>query len=109
MFHNPKTSMANSDIMSKWIKIMLPCTSEKILLILDSFRGHLSKDIKHTCDENNIIRAVIPGGWTSKCQPLDLSVNRSLVSFKEILSTPRLERKKAFGKDYKSKSSSWLG
>lgn len=77
VFHNPKTSMANSDIMSKWIKIMLPYSDYKSLLILDSFRGHLAEQVKCTCDENNIIRAVIPGGLTSKCQPIDLTVNRS--------------------------------
>lgn len=79
VFNNPKTSMANSNIMSQWIKIMIPKEDnlQKKLLIMDSFRGHLTEQIKQTCDDNGIIRAIIPGGLTGSCQPLDLTVNRS--------------------------------
>ena len=50
---------------------------EKTMLILDSFRGHLTEQIKQTCDNRNVVRAVIPGGMTKYLQPLDLTVNRS--------------------------------
>ena len=77
VFHNPRTSMANSDIMQRWIRLMMPRTDNKNLLILDSFRGHLTADIKQACIDTNTFRAVIPGGLTGHLQPLDLTVNRS--------------------------------
>jgi hypothetical protein len=51
---------------------------------MDSFRGHLTQQISHTCNVNNIKQVIIPGGMTSHCQPLDISVNRS---FKSHLTT----------------------
>ena len=44
-FINPNTSMANSDIMSRWIRIVMDMQQErdkKNILIMDSFRGHLT-------------------------------------------------------------------
>ena len=81
VFNNPKTSMANSDIMSKWIEMTIK-NEEKTMLILDSFRGHLTEQIKQTCDNRNIVRAVIPGGMTKYLQPLDLTVKASLLANK---------------------------
>jgi len=75
--------MSNSDIMTRWIKIMMPNVddvSKKNVLILDSFRGHLTQEIGEACQSKNILRAVIPGGLTSKLQPLDLTVNKSFKS-----------------------------
>ena len=82
IFQNPKTSMANSDIMERWIRTMMPTVTEgkKNVLILDSFRGHLTDGIGVACTETNTLRAVIPGGLTSHIQPLDLTVNRSFKS-----------------------------
>ena len=83
VFHNPKTSMANSDIMSKWVQVMLPKDGGnfKKLLILDSFRGHLTQQMKDVCEENDIVCTVIPGALTPKLQPLDISVNRSFKAY----------------------------
>jgi hypothetical protein len=89
VFLNPRTSMANSDIMQRWIRLMLPTSAgddddhhhdhghRHNLLIMDSFRGHLTDEVKQACVETNTLQAVIPGGLTSYLQPLDLTVNRS--------------------------------
>jgi len=81
---NPKTSMMNSELVSKWLEILFPSEdtpdTPKRLLIMDSFRGHLTDQVKQTCDSLNIIRAIIPGGLTSELQPLDKTVNRSFKS-----------------------------
>lgn len=74
VFENPKTAMANSEIMAKWVDLVVPTNT---LLILDSFKGHLTDQIKDTCDSLGITRAVIPGGFTGILQPLDLTVNKS--------------------------------
>ena len=72
--------MANSDIMSRWIRIVMDMQQErdKNILIMDTFRGHLTQEIGEACIDTNTLRAVIPGGLTSTLQPLDLTVNRSM-------------------------------
>ena len=80
-FLSPNTSMANSDIMSRWIRIVMDMQQErdkKNILIMDSFRGHLTQEIGEACIATNSLRAVIPGELTSTLQPLDLTVNRSI-------------------------------
>ena len=50
--------------------------SPQSLLILDSFRGHTVDPIKYEFRRNNTHLAVIPGGLTSKLQPLDVGINK---------------------------------
>jgi hypothetical protein len=77
--------MMNSELVSRWLEILFPSEGKR-LLILDSFRGHLTRKVKDTCDSLNIIRAIIPGGLTSELQPLDRTVNRSFKShLRELL------------------------
>ncbi|CAI7900014.1 unnamed protein product [Closterium sp. NIES-54] len=47
------------------------------LLILDSHRGHLTKEVKKKFAEYNIVPAVIPAGCTAKVQPIDVAINKS--------------------------------
>ncbi|CAI7798869.1 unnamed protein product [Closterium sp. NIES-53] len=54
----------------------------KALLVLDSYRGHLTPEVKKKFGELNLVPAVIPAGCTSEIQPLDIAVNRS---FKAIV------------------------
>ena len=69
--------MANSEIMSNWVGMFIPRLEERQMLICDSFRGHLTEEFSDACRDNNLVRAVIPGGLTKYCQPLDLAVNKS--------------------------------
>ena len=52
------------------------------LLTLDSFRAHTTDDMTKMMKEHGTTHCVIPGGCTSKLQPLDVSVNKP---FKQIL------------------------
>lgn len=52
----------------------------KSLLILDSMASHKDENAKKWFKSNGTELAVIPGGLTSKLQPLDISVNRSFKS-----------------------------
>ncbi|CAG8433156.1 9557_t:CDS:2 [Diversispora eburnea] len=72
----------NSDEMIWWIenvwnlhatRSINPCS----LLVLDTFRGHLTDVVKRRFDEKNTNLAVVPGGLTSKLQPLDVCINKS--------------------------------
>ncbi|CAI7820428.1 unnamed protein product [Closterium sp. NIES-54] len=47
------------------------------MLVLDSYRGHLIKEVNARFAALNIVPAVIPAGCTADVQPLDVSVNKS--------------------------------
>lgn len=65
-------------LMLRWVKeILLPHTKkERCLLVMDSFPAHLTDDVKKTLRKGNTVTAIIPGGCTSKVQPLDVSLNK---------------------------------
>ncbi|GBB99938.1 hypothetical protein RclHR1_03690011 [Rhizophagus clarus] len=46
------------------------------MIVYDSFRGHLEESVKARFNESNIDLAVISGGLTSICQPLDVAINK---------------------------------
>src|SRR4051812_8171426 len=46
------------------------------MMIYDSFRGHLEESVKQKFKENHVELAVISGGLTSICQPLDVAINK---------------------------------
>lgn len=49
---------------------------QKSMLVLDSFRGHLTEKVKSKIREEKSDLVVIPGGMTKMLQPLDVVVNR---------------------------------
>ncbi|CAI7795787.1 unnamed protein product [Closterium sp. NIES-54] len=51
--------------------------SRSAMLVLDSYRGHLTKEVKARFAALNIVPAVIPAGCTIDVQPFDVSVNKS--------------------------------
>ena len=73
----------NEEEMIWWINnIWSKRTSNQLLnprslLVLDSFRGHLVDSVKQKFYEKSTNIAVIPGGLTSKLQPLDVAINKS--------------------------------
>ena len=78
-----KSGTMTAELMIKWLKFQFsepePDTTDgsKRLLIYDSFSGHLTDDVKKQVAASKLHLAVIPGGCTGLCQPLDLTVNRS--------------------------------
>ncbi len=46
------------------------------MLIYDFFKGHLKDSIKKRFHESKVYFAVILGGLTSKCQPLNVFINK---------------------------------
>ena len=72
----------DGELMLRWIRdIYLKFTKkDRSLLVLDSFRGHLTDSVKKTLRKGNTVMAVISGGCTSKLQPLDVSINKPLMS-----------------------------
>ena len=68
----------DGELMLRWInEIYLKYTKkDRSMLVLDSFRGHLTDKVKKAFRKGNTVMAVIPGGCTSKLQPLDVSINK---------------------------------
>lgn len=68
----------DGELMLRWIKdIYLKFTKkDRSMLVLDSFRGHLTDKVKKSLRKGNSVMAVIQGGCTSKLQPLDVSINK---------------------------------
>jgi hypothetical protein len=54
--------------------------NSRSLLILNAFCGHTVDSVKNRLVEKNTNIAIIPGGCTSKLQPLDVSINKSFKS-----------------------------
>src|SRR6266542_3072444 len=71
----------NEQEMLWWIEIVWtsrnPFGNPRSMLVLDSFRGHIVESVKNRLIEKNTNIAVIPGGYTSKLQPLDVTINKS--------------------------------
>ncbi|CAI7736888.1 unnamed protein product [Closterium sp. NIES-54] len=70
-------SQANTaDIFTKALQ---PCDHQRFctMLVLDSYCGHLTKEVKARFAVLNIVPTVIPAGCTADVQPLDVSVNKS--------------------------------
>jgi hypothetical protein len=47
------------------------------ILILDSFRGHTTEEVKKILKSRNMDQVIIPRGLTSMLQPLDVCINWS--------------------------------
>ena len=71
-------------LMKRWIRdVWIAHTQRrKALLVMYSFRAHCTEDIQDVLARANSEISFIPGGCTSKLQPLDVSLNKP---FKTIL------------------------
>ncbi|CAI7892030.1 unnamed protein product [Closterium sp. NIES-53] len=47
------------------------------MVVLDSYRGHLTEGVKEKFCELNCVPAIIPSGCTAEVQPLDVCINKS--------------------------------
>ena len=54
----------------------LRTNGDPMMMVYDSFRGHLEESVKKKFCNSGIDLAVIPGGLTSVCQPLDVAINK---------------------------------
>lgn len=80
----------NDDLVLDWVKCVWQnrpgaLLAKRSLLVLDSFRGHLTDKVKEQLRRVGTDMAVIPGGLTGMLQPLDVSVNRPFkVEFRRL-------------------------
>lgn len=50
------------------------------VVIFDSFRGHEGDEMESILSKNNILAVIIPSNCTDLLQPLDISVNKPLIT-----------------------------
>jgi hypothetical protein len=60
-----------------WTKHANRGSNPRSLLVLDSFTAHKTDTVKQRFRSKKTNIAVIPGGLTSRLQPLDVSLNKS--------------------------------
>lgn len=81
---NPKGWMNQNEMLwwinNIWIQRTAELSNPRSLLVLDSFRGHLVDTVKQEFNNSCTNIAVIPGGLTSRLQPLDVGINKSFKS-----------------------------
>ena len=72
----------DADLTKVWIQQVLCRYTQKqhALLVWDTFSGHMTEEVAEELQKKNISVAVIPGGCTSKIQPLDVSLNKPFKS-----------------------------
>ena len=79
-----KNGWMDSNLMLRYVDYLNDIRSKNgtqrdlVMLVYDSFKGHLDESVKRKFHESGIDLAVIPGGLTSICQPLDVSINKPL-------------------------------
>lgn len=80
--YKQKSNTMTSSIMVDYINNELSplFNKQEKLLIMDSFSGHKTDLVKKALRDNGFDLLMIPGGYTAKLQPLDISVNRSFKS-----------------------------
>ena len=77
----------NQELMNVYIEQIWRPFIEKVadekgsLLILDSFSAHKTTEIMEAFQKADTKCVIIPGGCTSKVQPLDVSVNKPFRNF----------------------------
>ena len=79
-----KKAWMDEILMHRWIEeVLTPFTARRrTLLILDSFSAHMTPGTEKLLKKRNAVPIFIPGGCTSKLQPLDVSINKP---FKNLL------------------------
>ena len=72
----------NDALTLQWVKKIYGSFSfNKRMLVWNSFKCHISEEVKSIVEKQNSIMVVIPGGCTKFLQHLDVSINKP---FKEI-------------------------
>jgi hypothetical protein len=72
-----KSGWMDANLMKMYVDYFNNNRSEApAMLVYDSFKGHLEASVKSKFRESDIHLAVIPGGLTSICQPLDVAINK---------------------------------
>ena len=78
-----KKAWNDAELTRVWIQRVLCQYIKKkhALLIWDTFTGHMTEEVSEDLRKANVSVGVIPGGCTSKVQPLDVCLNKPFKTF----------------------------
>ncbi|NXY18173.1 POGZ protein, partial [Atrichornis clamosus] len=76
---------ADDEVMELWASRVwrkhTECQNSKGMLVLDCHRTHLSEEVLAELSHSSTLPAVVPAGCSSKIQPLDVCIKRSVKNF----------------------------
>ncbi|XP_051626959.1 pogo transposable element with ZNF domain isoform X1 [Manacus candei] len=76
---------SDDEVMELWASRVwhehVACQSGKGMLVLDCHRTHLSEEVLAVLSSSSTLPAVVPAGCSSKIQPLDVCVKRTVKNF----------------------------
>ncbi|NXK43286.1 POGZ protein, partial [Piprites chloris] len=75
----------DDEVMELWASRVwhkhVACQSGKGMLVLDCHRSHLSEEVLAVLSSSSTLPAVVPAGCSSKIQPLDVCIKRTVKNF----------------------------
>ncbi len=83
-------------LMKNWFTgVVMPyAKGRRALLIMDAFSAHKTDEMFDLAKKNNVDLIIIPGGCTSKVQPLDVCLNKP---FKDVFRTQWMQYMESTG------------
>ncbi|NWX93019.1 POGZ protein, partial [Nothoprocta pentlandii] len=85
MLEAKENGYSDDEIMELWASRVwqkhTECQNSKGMLVLDCHRTHLSEEVLSLLSASSTLPAVVPAGCSSKIQPLDVCIKRTVKSF----------------------------
>ncbi|XP_065607640.1 pogo transposable element with ZNF domain isoform X1 [Cyrtonyx montezumae] len=85
MLEAKENGYSDDDVMESWASRVwqkhTECQNSKGMLVLDCHRTHLSEEVLSLLSASSTLPAVVPAGCSSKIQPLDVCIKRTVKNF----------------------------
>ncbi|NXJ99644.1 POGZ protein, partial [Corythaixoides concolor] len=85
MLESKENGYSDDEIMELWLSRVwqkhTECQNSKGMLVLDCHRTHLSEEVLSLLSASSTLPAVVPAGCSSKIQPLDVCIKRTVKNF----------------------------
>ncbi|XP_051497234.1 pogo transposable element with ZNF domain isoform X2 [Apus apus] len=85
MLEAKENGYSDDEVMELWASRVwqkhTECQSSKGMLVLDCHRTHLSEEVLSLLSTSSTLPAVVPAGCSSKIQPLDVCIKRTVKNF----------------------------
>ncbi|XP_074665304.1 pogo transposable element with ZNF domain isoform X7 [Strix aluco] len=85
MLESKENGYSDDEVMELWLSQVwqkhTECQNSKGMLVLDCHRTHLSEEVLSLLSASSTLPAVVPAGCSSKIQPLDVCIKRTVKNF----------------------------
>lgn len=80
-----ESGYSDDEVMERWSALVwekhVACRRSKGVLVMDGHRAHLSEEVLALLSASSTLPAVVPAGCSSKIQPLDVCIKRTVKNF----------------------------